>query len=292
MTLTASMRASFVIVNYNRKDDLLMSLEKTKELIKSIAGAYEIIVVDNASNDGSAAAIREKFPDVAVIENPVNTGAPAWNLGFAAAKGNYFIIIDDDSHIEYGLDEAVDYMDKNPNVGVLALNITNGPYQTKDWGWKGNQELLGFFGCGAILRRETYKKVGGYADWIFLYVNEFEYGLRCIDKGYKIRYFENSSVNHRASAINRSNKRLRIQAAKNEMGIVYKHFTGNKFKYLFRMWANNMKIVKYGKFKQAYYDTLGVLEFLKIRKSLEPTPVSKEAQEYFVKEYHNTHPIF
>lgn len=286
------MRASFVIVNYNRKDDLLVSLAKTKELINPNADVYEIIVVDNASIDGSPAAIREKFPDVIVIKNTVNTGAPAWNLGFAAAKGDYFIIIDDDSHIEYGLDEAFDYMDKNPDVGVLALNITNGPYQTKDWGWKGNQELLGFFGCGAILRRETYQKVGGYADWIFLYVNEFEYGLRCIDKGYKIRYFENSSVNHRASAVNRSNKRLRVQAAKNEMGIVYKHFTGNKFKYLFRMWVNNMKIIKYGKFKQAYYDTLGALEFLKSRKTLEPTPVSKEAQEYFTKNYHNTHPIF
>lgn len=286
------MRASFVIVNYNRKDDLLFSLEKTKELIKADAEQYEIIVIDNASVDGSPSAIRERFPEVIVIENPVNTGAPAWNLGFERAQGDYFIIIDDDSHIEYGLNEAFEYMDKNPDVGVLALNITNGPYQTKDWGWRGNQELLGFFGCGAILRRETYEKVGGYADWIFLYTNEFEYGLRCIDKGYKIRYFENSSVNHRASSINRSNKRLRVQAAKNEMGIVYKHFARNKFKYLFRMWVNNMKIIKYGKFKQAYYDTLGVLEFLKMRKTLKPTPVSKQAQDYFVKEYHNTHPIF
>ena len=286
------MRASFVIVNYNRKDDLLLSLKKTKELIKSYANSYEIIVVDNASIDGSPAAIRANFPDVIVIENPVNTGAPAWNLGFAVAKGDYFIIIDDDSHIEYGLEEAFDYMDEHQDVGVLALNITNGPYQTKDWGWKGNQELLGFFGCGAILRRETYNKVGGYADWMFLYVNEFEYGLRCIDKGYKVRYFENSSVNHRASAINRSSKRLRVQAAKNEMGIVYKHFTGNKFKYLFRMWVNNIKIIKYGKFKQAYYDTIGAIEFLKIRNKLVPTPVSKEAQEYFVEKYHNTHPIF
>jgi GT2 family glycosyltransferase len=286
------MKASFVIVNYNRRDELLTTLQKTKELITSDSAAYEMIVVDNASLDGSAAAIREKFPDVVVVENSANTGAPAWNLGFAIAKGDYFIILDDDSHIEFGLEEALEYMENNKDTGVLALNITNGPYKTKDWKWRGNQELIGFFGCGAILRKETYEKVGGYADWIFLYVNEFEYGLRCLNKGYKIRYFENSSVNHRASAKNRSNKRLRVQAAKNEMGIVYTHFTTNKLKYLFRMWVNNMKIVKYGKFRQAYYDTLGALEFLKIRKTLKPTPVSKEAQDYFVKAYHNTHPIF
>lgn len=93
------MKVSFVIVNYNRREELIFTLSKTKELIKEDNNDYEIIVVDNASTDGSADAIKKHFPDVILIENPVNTGAPAWNLGFEKAKGDYFIILDDDSHM-------------------------------------------------------------------------------------------------------------------------------------------------------------------------------------------------
>src|ERR1700712_1523234 len=159
------MKASFVIVNYNRKNELLTTIEKTKELISNDPAQYEIVVVDNASADGSAAAVKATFPDVILIENPVNTGAPAWNLGFAKAKGDYFIIIDDDSHVESGLEEAIAYLDRNTNVGILALNVVSGPYTSDMWQWKDEQEIVGFIGCGAVLRRETYNKIGGYADW-------------------------------------------------------------------------------------------------------------------------------
>ena len=145
------MRASFVIVNYNRKDEILLTISKTKELIKDDASNYEIVVVDNASTDGSAAEIKQKFPEVVLIENPVNTGAPAWNLGFEKAIGKYFIILDDDSHIESGLNDALSYLDEHKEVGVLALNISGGAYQTKHW--TDLEEKVGFIGCGAIIKK-------------------------------------------------------------------------------------------------------------------------------------------
>src|SRR3954465_7952504 len=159
------MKASFVIVNYNRKNELLTTIEKTKDLISKAQGQFEIVVVDDASVDGSGAAVKETFPDVILIENPTNTGAPAWNLGFAKAKGDYFVIIDDDSHVESGLEEAIDYLNRNPEVGILALNVVSGPYTSDMWHWKDGQEIIGFIGCGAILRKETYNKIGGYAEW-------------------------------------------------------------------------------------------------------------------------------
>ncbi len=97
------MRVSFVIVNYNRKEELLITILKTKEIIEKTPGEFEIIIVDNASSDGSAEAVKEQFPYVMLIEQKVNIGAPAWNIGFAVAQGQYFIILDDDSHLEYGL---------------------------------------------------------------------------------------------------------------------------------------------------------------------------------------------
>ncbi len=282
------MKASFVLVNYNRKDEVLITITKSKELIKNNLNDYEIVIVDNASTDGSADAIKSIHPDVVLIENKINTGAPAWNLGFEKAKGDYFIIIDDDSHIEYGLEEALTYLDKNTEVGVLALNVVSGPYTSKMWNWKDGQDIVGFIGCGAILRRETYEKVGGYADWMFLYVNEWEYGLRVINAGYKVRYFENSIVQHRASAVNRTSKRFRVFVTKHELGIVYKHFSVNRWKYMFRVIVNNLKSIKDGQFKHTWWNILGMIEFLKIKKSLNYTPVSEDAQNFFSKTYITT----
>ena len=275
------MRASFVLVNYNRKDELMITLSKSKELIKGNFRDYEIVVVDNASTDGSTAAVVANFPEVILIENTVNTGAPAWNLGFEKALGDYFIIIDDDSHIEYGLEEALIYMDHNPTVGVVALNVVTGPYTSDMWGWKDGDETVGFIGCGAILRRETYEKIGGYADWMFLYVNEWEYGLRCIDAGYHVRFFANSKVIHRASKIHRSTRRLREFVTMHEMAIVYKHFSSQRFKYLLRIMLNGLKSVKDLNFREMSYNISGMIAFWKMRKTLKRTPVSPYAQDLF-----------
>lgn len=286
------MRASFVIVNYNRKDELLFTIAKTKELIRGNFTDFEIIVVDNASTDGSANAVRSNFPEIDLIVNPQNTGAPAWNLGFAKARGEYFIILDDDSHIVSGLEEGLVHMDNNPTIGVLALNVVSGPYTKENFKWKDGDETIGFIGCGAILRKKTYDKVGGYADWMFLYVNDWEYGLRCLDAGYTVKFFENSVVEHRASAINRSSKRLRVFVAKHELGIVYKFFSRNRTRYLVTVAVNHLKSIRKGEFNLAWFNFLGLIEFLKMRKTLTYTPVSVEAQEKFAKIFLATQPVF
>src|SRR4051812_36507939 len=213
------MRASFVIVNYNRKDEVLVTISKTKAIIGNAASDFEIIIVDNASVDGSAAEIKACCKEVILIENKVNIGIAAWNIGFEKATGEYFIVLDDDSHVESGLEEALLYMDQNQNVGVLALNIKGGAYETSKW--KEEAETIGFIGCGAIVRRALYEKIGGYADWLFLYTHEYEYGIRCLDAGYRIRYFAKAQVIHRTSSLNRTTRRLKVFSVRNEMAIVY-----------------------------------------------------------------------
>ena len=282
------MKASFVLVNYNRKKELLITIAKTKDIIKNSIWDYEIVVVDNASTDGSAEAVKAEHPDVVLIENKVNTGAPAWNLGFARAQGEYFIIIDDDSHVVSGLDEAFDHLDKKTDIGILALNVTTGPYTSDDWGWKDGQDIVGFIGCGAIFRKSVYDKIGGYADWIFLYANEWDLGIRSIDAGYRVEYFANCKVNHRTSKVHRSTKRLRVLCTKHELGIIYKHFPKSRWKYLFRVVVNNLKTFKKGEFKETWYNIIGFYEFFKMRKSLTYTPVSLKSQKIFINNYIGT----
>ncbi|QJD96566.1 glycosyltransferase [Mucilaginibacter robiniae] len=286
------MRGSFVLVNYNRREELLITLAKTKAIIAQSRGEYEIVVVDNASTDGSSAAVKAQHDDVVLIENPVNTGAPAWNLGFARARGEYFIIIDDDSHVVSGLQEALDHMDVHQDIGVLALNVLTGPYTSAGWGWQDGQNIVGFIGCGAIYRKKVYEQVGGYADWIFLYANEWDLGLRVIDAGYRVSYFAGCTVDHRTSALNRTNKRLRVFVTCHEMGIVYKHFPENRWKYISRIFFNNMKGLRQAQFKLTWYHFLGAVKFFKIKKTLTRTPVNKRSQDMFLSIFKHTNPAF
>jgi GT2 family glycosyltransferase len=285
------MRASFVIVNYNRKAELLDTISRTSALIKQNPD-YELVIVDNASTDGSAEAVKANFPEVVLIENKVNTGAPAWNLGFAKAKGEYFIILDDDSHIDFGLEEALTYLDGHANIGVLALNVITGPYTSEGWNWKDGQDIVGFIGCGAIFRKEVYEKIGGYADWMFLYVNEWDLGLRVLDAGYQVRYFAGCEVTHRTSAINRTSKRLRVYVTKHELAVVYKYMAEDRMKYVWRVVLNNLKGIRQLHLRETWYNILGMIEFLKMKNSLPYTPVSPYTQQLFLDLFESTRPVF
>ncbi|MGI4751204.1 MAG: glycosyltransferase family 2 protein [Janthinobacterium lividum] len=80
-------------------------------------------------------------------------------------------------------------------------------------------QYSGFIGYGAIIQKEEFNKIGGYASWIFLYTIEYEYGIRCMEAGFKIVYFSDCHVIHCTSNINRSQKRLITYLVKNEMAI-------------------------------------------------------------------------
>lgn len=285
------MKASFIILNYNRKDELLTTISKIKELIGG-SDEFEVIAVDNNSADGTAAAVQEKFPGVVLIERKVNNGIAGWNDGFAKAKGKYMIVLDDDSHLESGLKEAINYLDTNPQIGILALRITGGVFETTDTTeWIDREDSGGFIGCGVIIRKEVYEKIGGFAEWLHVYTHEYEYSLRCLDAGYKIVYFDGAHVVHRTSALNRTSKRLRIFSARNEMALVYKYFGKNRYTYLFRIWLNNMKLIQKDGLKTAWYIFLAGIEFLKMRKKLKHTPVSQEAQNFLKKYLWSTYPL-
>ncbi len=171
-------------------------------------------------------------------------------------------------------------MDGNENTGVLALNVKGGLYQTTDW--IDMSEAAGFIGCGFIVRKLVYEKIGGYADWIFLYANEWEYGIRCLEAGYKIIYFEKCLAIHRASTTHRTTKRLIVNSVKNELTIVYKYFNkDHRTLYLTRVFLNNVKgVFKYGLSSAPWYFS-ALKEFLEFRKTVVHTPVKKEIENFF-----------
>jgi O-antigen biosynthesis protein len=125
------MDLSVIIVNYNVKYFLENTIRSVKETVRDLS--YEIIVVDNASKDGSMELITSKFADVNYIYNETNTGfAKANNQALRIAKGDYILILNPDTIVkEKSIDLLTNYMRKHPRTGLATCKII-GPEGTLD----------------------------------------------------------------------------------------------------------------------------------------------------------------
>src|SRR5690606_8132267 len=119
------MKLSTVIVNYNTRDKLARALESL--LAAGGVPSHEIIVVDNASADGSAAMVRERFPSVRLIESGENRWFSGGNnLGFRAAQGEYVHILNPDTAVLPGaLPAMIAALDTDPSLGAVTSRMTS-----------------------------------------------------------------------------------------------------------------------------------------------------------------------
>lgn len=119
------MDISIIIVNWNAKEYLLSCLASIEETAGECT--KEIIVVDNASGDGSAAALEADFPNVQVIRSEDNLGfAKANNLGISKSRGRYVCLVNPDVIVLAACIPAlVEMMDRNPRVGLAGPRMLN-----------------------------------------------------------------------------------------------------------------------------------------------------------------------
>src|SRR3954471_16185450 len=122
---------SIAIVSWNTRDLLYTCLQSIIDSTQRIA--YEIIVVDNASSDGSAEMVAHAFPTVRLICNHENQGfAQANNAAFAGASGRYLLLLNPDTEVHAGaIDVLVDYMDRHADVGALGAHLLNADGSTQ-----------------------------------------------------------------------------------------------------------------------------------------------------------------
>ena len=123
---------SIIIVNWNTKEYILKCLRSITKSIKNFI--YEIIIIDNASTDGSAEEIKYNFPNVKLIKNRVNRGLiKANNQGIESSKGNYILLLNSDTELkDNAIKVAYDYLKLNSKVGVVSgcLIFPDGKHQS------------------------------------------------------------------------------------------------------------------------------------------------------------------
>ena len=120
------MQLSVIILNYNVRYFLEQCVLSVQKALEGVDG--EIIVVDNHSSDDSCAMMKERFPNVKLIENSQNLGFPKGNnIGVAQAKGKYICILNPDTVVaEDTFIKILAFAEKQNNLGIIGCKLVDG----------------------------------------------------------------------------------------------------------------------------------------------------------------------
>ena len=220
------MDLSIIIVNWNTKTLLLQCLESLSQTREGVE--REVFVFDNASTDGSRAAVGERFPEVNFIQNQINLGfAKANNQALKLSKGKYVLLLNPDTQIKKGsIEEMVLFMNAHPEVGVVGgqlLNsdgskqnsIANFPslatellnksllrwlfpkqFPGKERDYLKPIEVDSVIGACMIVRREAIEQVGILDEDYFLFLEETDWCYRMKRDGWKIYNLPQAEIYH------------------------------------------------------------------------------------------------
>jgi GT2 family glycosyltransferase len=195
-----------VVMTRDRRENLLTTLDR----LTALPERPPIVVVDNASSDGTPEAVAQRFPDVRVLALDRNHGAPARTVGVRAAATPYIAFADDDSWWAPGaLAMAAQVFDGTPRLGLLAARILVGPERRLDPVCKlmaasplprgvgaAGPSVLGFVACGAVVRREAYLKVGGFSPVTFFLGEESLLAQDLMAAGWQLAYVDGVVAHH------------------------------------------------------------------------------------------------
>lgn len=253
-----SLELSIVIPSWNTRELLRVCLEKLAAAEKPPA---EVIVVENGSADGSAAMVRERFPDVRLIENSENQGfAKGCNQGMRAAVGRYVLLLNTDTEVAPdALARLYRFLEEHPEYGAAAPRLVhaNGSTQRTVMAFPGlwtplffatplerwfprSPELRRYFLKGwdqederdveqppaacLLLRRQVLDEIGLFDEELWLFFNDVDLSLRMARAGWKTRYLAGAVVVHHVGASTSKFGRFVPVWQRNRLSFYRKHF--------------------------------------------------------------------
>ncbi len=202
---------SLVISVWNRVADLRDNL---RAIDAQTVRADEVIVVDNASHDGTPEMVVAEFPHVHLIRMPHSRygACETFNVGFASARGELVGILDDDVVLPPSFVEAmVAKFAQEPETTAILSPKVREP-EMPDWYLDSpqvNQEryLPTFRGCGSMARADAIRKAGWYDIRFFIFGNERDLTTRLLNLGYRVKMVPSIEVFHKAPFGMRHGKR-------------------------------------------------------------------------------------
>jgi GT2 family glycosyltransferase len=230
-----------VVVSYNTRELTLEALRRLQAATASIKG--EVVLIDNASGDGSPAAVRNAFPDVKLIENSENVGfARAVNQGLREATGEFVLLLNPDCRVDaQSVVTMIDYLRTNTAVGVVGPMITHpeGRLKVLSAGYFPDARRLAahYFGLthlslfgrsvrglnlrmgrdsveprevdwvsGACLLagRDLFEALGGLSERWFMYAEDMDFCGRVLDRGLRVVHLPSAHACHEVGASSES----------------------------------------------------------------------------------------
>jgi Predicted glycosyltransferases len=224
------MDVSVIVVSWNVWSWLAPCLRSIRQALGRLEG--EIIVVDNASTDGTPERVREAFPEVRLLINPANRGFPAANnQGMAVARGRYFFLLNPDTIVlDQAIEELVTFADAHPDVGVVGPQLLNPDgsvqssrrrfptfwtalFESTWWQpWAPRSILTHYYvldrpdheiqevdwvtGAAMLVRREVVERVGPMDEGFFMYAEELDWCRRIRQAGWRVFYYPPAKVIH------------------------------------------------------------------------------------------------
>ncbi len=246
---------SIILVNYNGAEilpDCLNSLEKFIDL-----PSYEIIVVDNASSDGSVELIIEKFPQVRLLRQTKNRGFGAGNnAGVKLANGEFLFFLNTDTVLTSNiLPHLIGLMQADQKIGIIGPKLLNsdgslqisvspalgikGEYQARkmhryyvnnseqvliEQRFQEIQEVDIVVGAAFLIRSSLFHQLGGFDENFFMYFEESDLCQRAQNQGYKIIYTPLVSLVHlKGYSIQKSANAMAIEYRRSQIYYYQKH---------------------------------------------------------------------
>jgi GT2 family glycosyltransferase len=226
---------SVIIVSFNTQDLLRNCIKSVYEIIRNLS--YEIIVVDNASKDGSPEMIEEEFKDVKLRKNTQNMGfARGNNQGMKVASGEYLLLLNSDTILKEGAVETlVKFMDEHPRAAAVGPKVLNfdGSLQSKGFCFPSvllsliilfrvpkvlsQEKLMKWFskyywdedevrrvdwisGCCLLMKRNAIEEIGPLCEEFFMYYEDEEWCYRAKKSKFEVWYVPTAEVRHKSQS--------------------------------------------------------------------------------------------
>ena len=291
---------SVCIVSRNTKKLLEACLRSVYEETGEIS--FEIFVVDNASGDGSAAMIKEKFPGVVLLVNKENKGfAAANNQAIHLAKGRYVILLNPDTFIHQGaLDKMVRFMDHHPEAGAAGCRLLNEDgtiqnsvrrfltfrmalyentllgktpffkkgaedYKMEGFSFNSLEEVDVAGGAALMLRKTVLDEVGLLDEGYFMFIEEMDLCRRIWDRQHKVFFIPDAVITHLGGRSRRQNSELVLVMQKSLMRYFAK-FEGAGKTRVFKIFYKPLFIM--GIVHHLLFDSLHFIKYKTVRKNL------------------------